>query len=68
MALLVLLLVLLEDAPVVEDAGTVLTGVAMAGHVWGGRTGTLIHIAAGLFCPSLDYYISYDLRLVPFCF
>ena len=30
MALLVLLLVLLEDAPVVEDAGTVLTGVAMA--------------------------------------
>ena len=30
MALLVLLLVLLEDASVVEDAGTVFTGVAMA--------------------------------------
>ena len=59
MALFVRLLVLLEDAPIVEDAGTVLTDVAMAGPVGGGGgTGPPPHIASGLVCPPLVNNVS----------
>ena len=76
MALFVLILVLLEDAPVVEDAGTVLTGVAMAGPVGGEGLG--LRPILLLACSALPWIIMFlmilgwchyvfELRICPLC-
>ena len=62
-------MLLLEDAPVVEDAGTLLTAVAMAGHV--GGEGLDLRPILLLACSAPPWIIIFLMifgAILPFCF